>query len=387
MTSGATLTRHYRLLSAANFIAAFCLAMIFAVLAGNIAAKNATHRLMQDAGETLAVQTETLNGLLDRYRLIASLLSTRPDISALFQNADPAAAKALARHIAGYSGAMDIYFLQTDGAIFSSGIGLFRDQIPADSDLLSAALQGRLGRGVRLLENGRLAYVFTRAVRANGQQLGIVAVYAGLDEIQAAWSLSKNPIVASSQNGLVIISNRADWRQKPLGSIRQVNQGNIQIETPNGTHPFLEASQTLPLLGWTLAVLADATPVTTDRNFWAGLTAVAIMSLSGLSQTLINRQHTFRRRQRSDRATALRLERVVRDRTRELSTSNSSLTHEIEVRRLAEAQLRKTQSELIQTGKLAALGQMSTALSHEYNQPLAAIKSYAENALIGRAHV
>ena len=44
--------------------------------------------------------------------------------------------------------------------------------------------------------------------------------------------------------------------------------------------------------------------------------------------------------------------------------------------------MRKTQSDLVQAGKLAALGQMSAALSHEFNQPLAAVKTYADNAAI-----
>ena len=39
-----------------------------------------------------------------------------------------------------------------------------------------------------------------------------------------------------------------------------------------------------------------------------------------------------------------------------------------------------TQAELIQAGKLAALGQLSAGISHELNQPLAAIRSYAHNA-------
>ena len=72
---------------------------------------------------------------------------------------------------------------------------------------------------------------------------------------------------------------------------------------------------------------------------------------------------------------------MVRDRTRALSVTNQSLSQEVEVRREAEDRLRKTQDELVQTAKLAALGQMSTALSHEYNQPLAAIRSYADNAI------
>jgi len=56
------------------------------------------------------------------------------------------------------------------------------------------------------------------------------------------------------------------------------------------------------------------------------------------------------------------------------------LRQEVEERRLTEKQLKKTQADLVQAGKLAALGQMSAALSHEFNQPLAAVKAYAENA-------
>jgi two-component system C4-dicarboxylate transport sensor histidine kinase DctB len=64
-----------------------------------------------------------------------------------------------------------------------------------------------------------------------------------------------------------------------------------------------------------------------------------------------------------------------------LSLANQSLEQEVSERRLAEDELRQTQTELIQAGKLAALGQMSAALSHEFNQPLTAIRTYAENAI------
>ncbi|MEM6943582.1 MAG: ATP-binding protein, partial [Pseudomonadota bacterium] len=71
----------------------------------------------------------------------------------------------------------------------------------------------------------------------------------------------------------------------------------------------------------------------------------------------------------------------VQSRTAELRTTNASLSAEVAERRLAEERLRQTQKELVQAGKLAALGQMSAALSHEINQPLAAVKSYSDNAV------
>src|SRR5204862_3979149 len=70
------------------------------------------------------------------------------------------------------------------------------------------------------------------------------------------------------------------------------------------------------------------------------------------------------------------LQRQVAERTHELSESNASLHSEIEERRRTEARLRATQNELVQAGKLAALGQMSAAIAHEINQPLAAIRTF-----------
>lgn len=42
----------------------------------------------------------------------------------------------------------------------------------------------------------------------------------------------------------------------------------------------------------------------------------------------------------------------------------------------------ETQAELVQAGKLAALGQLTTGIAHELNQPIAAILSYAHNGRI-----
>lgn len=76
------------------------------------------------------------------------------------------------------------------------------------------------------------------------------------------------------------------------------------------------------------------------------------------------------------------LEQRVEERTRDLLDSNRRLSGEIDERKRAEANLRQTQDELIQAAKLAVLGQMSAGINHELNQPLAAIRAYAENASI-----
>ena len=64
----------------------------------------------------------------------------------------------------------------------------------------------------------------------------------------------------------------------------------------------------------------------------------------------------------------------------EVEQTNQRLAAEIDERITAEAQLKSAQSELVQAGKLAALGQMSVGITHEINQPLTAIASHLHTA-------
>jgi two-component system C4-dicarboxylate transport sensor histidine kinase DctB len=68
------------------------------------------------------------------------------------------------------------------------------------------------------------------------------------------------------------------------------------------------------------------------------------------------------------------LERRVAERTEDLQAANKKLLSEIENHQL-------TQNELVQAAKLATIGQMSAGINHELNQPLTAIRNYADNAL------
>lgn len=59
------------------------------------------------------------------------------------------------------------------------------------------------------------------------------------------------------------------------------------------------------------------------------------------------------------------LEQRVEERTQDLQQANH--------------QLKDTQDELIQAAKLTVIGSLSASINHELNQPLAALRSYAQN--------
>ena len=95
------------------------------------------------------------------------------------------------------------------------------------------------------------------------------------------------------------------------------------------------------------------------------------------------------RRAREQEAARLELERRVAERTADLSTAHSELVMQVEERQKTEAKLQTVQQDLVQANRLAILGQVTAGVAHEINQPVAAIRSYADNAktFLGRNQI
>jgi two-component system C4-dicarboxylate transport sensor histidine kinase DctB len=80
------------------------------------------------------------------------------------------------------------------------------------------------------------------------------------------------------------------------------------------------------------------------------------------------------------------LEAKVVERTAELSEVNAQLIQEGQKRQRSEERYRRSREELAQANRLATLGQIAAGVAHEINQPVAAIRTFSENAaaFIGR---
>ena len=381
--SGVAVTTRFVRLTALNVLVGAVLCVVAAYLVGGMASNLEAGRLGAAAQESLNVQAEALNGALDKYRMLPVLLGHRPDIEALFAQGATGvdAVRRVALASVGMSGALDVVFLRPSGEVVARASEAVGDTVVPQGPLMLAALQGRLGRDERVLRDGRRTYVFASAVWGANGIIGAVLVYVDLETIEDNWSLINNPILATDAMGRVIMSNRPDWRMGPRPDFSNPVRGGSASPARDLPTEYLARSRVLPPLKWTLTVLLHAAPIRWAGLFWGGMAAVLVLVLALAVQMVINRSIAAVRRTRSQRAIALRLERIVRDRTRELLQTNTSLAHEVIERKAAVDLLRKTQSELVQTGKMAALGQMSTALSHEINQPLSAVKTYAQNAL------
>jgi two-component system C4-dicarboxylate transport sensor histidine kinase DctB len=385
MQSRVAIEKQFRLTRIGLFVVWAVLSAIAVAWSVGAAKERALSDVMQKAGETLSVQTEILSGVLDKYRLLPPLLSRQSSIRALFVrdaegNAQSLDARRTAEAISGMSAAMDVAFFFPDGELLANARGSFAERDEGLPQLIEVAMQGRLGRAALSNSRGERTYAFSAGVRREGKFVGVIIVYVDFYRVEAAWALSARRIFVTDKAGTIFLANDPNWRLNPLSELRQ--PGSPDRYLINGRYEErLDLVRHLPVLEWDLHVLADPAPVAAARLNAAVIASLAALLVAVIAFVVLRRNEEAVVRSRSDRATALRLERVVRDRTRALSITNQSLSQEVDVRREAEELLRKTQNELVQTAKLAALGQMSTALSHEYNQPLAAIRSYADNAL------
>ncbi len=349
------------------------------------------------AAASLDLQAATLESLLDKYRILPPMMARRPDVVDISIGRDREAAHRIAAITAGMTGAEEIRFLSADGSLIASSefdaVGT-----PLDNEIRQAvdqAREGRLGRQLLVTTPGRPAsYIFASAVRDRDTIVGVVAARVDLGRIEQAWALARDPVQALSRSGRIIVTNRPQWRglqlaldgtRSELDTLRgrtEQRGPHLMVTLPDegGRKLYLQASKVLPVLGWSVAVFFDASSVTRQVTTAVLIAVLLTLLATGLVWIIVERRMRVDAQLRGERAAALRLERRVRDRTRDLTRANARLGEEVREREAAETELRRTQDELVQTAKLATLGQMSAALSHEFNQPLAVIRSQADNA-------
>jgi two-component system, NtrC family, C4-dicarboxylate transport sensor histidine kinase DctB len=270
------------------------------------------------------------------------------------------------------------------------------------------AMQGKLGRYFALgTTSGKRGYYFAYPIIYAAQNLGVIVVKMDLSNIELYWSRRKSQFIVSDPQGIVFITTKPEWLYhsiKPLSketrkqitisqryshidikhleidvlrsisldsSILKVNTINKNKKTKN--NEYLSIKKNMPQAGWDVTILAPLSEVREIRIITLIVLFLMIALLLLIGFLAWQRHKRQLERERFQHEAQKQLEHQVLVRT-------TDLTHEIEEHKHTEKILRETQDELIQTAKLAVLGQMSASISHELNNPLAAIHSYADNA-------
>ncbi|SFH63045.1 two-component system, NtrC family, C4-dicarboxylate transport sensor histidine kinase DctB [Collimonas sp. OK307] len=226
---------------------------------------------------------------------------------------------------------------------------------------------------------------------ANGA-LGVMVVKIDLTEFEHTWSSSEEPITLVDSSGVVFLSNRPAWKYHSLyplnGAIQQDLTGTHQYAdqaiTPVASLPKLQRAEFgqhvtrgIGRLGWQLMLFPSQARIARIAMLWT-LAAVLLLAIAGISLWALYQR---RRRLEERLVSAEYLDRTIAQRTQELMVANQTLEAKYAKLKETEHLLRSTQNTLIQAGKLAMLGQMAAGIAHELNQPLAAIRAFADNAM------
>ncbi|MDD0974418.1 ATP-binding protein [Pseudomonas fontis] len=342
--------------------------------------------IVEDAGrasQQLNLYATSLHTLIERYRALPAVLALDPElINALGAPVGEATQDALNRKLERINGAANSSTLElldrTGLAVAASNWRLPTTYVGQNYGFRPYFKQTRTQGSGRFyavgVTSGIPGYFLSSAVTSeHGDFLGAMVVKLEFPELEREWGQGNDLLLVSDARGIIFIANQEGWRYRELRPLsaadfneleatrqydkqalvplqRQVmnrfddNSNLVRVQGPEGNLDYLWESLPLEAEGWTLHLLRKPQPSDEGRN--AGLAAAAIWLTLVFAILFINQRMRLARLRRRSRQ---ELEALVEARTRDLRTA---------------------QEGLVQSTKLAALGQMSAALAHELNQPL-----------------
>ncbi|MQV20044.1 two-component sensor histidine kinase [Sinorhizobium meliloti] len=381
----------------------------------------ATRSYMQEASSqantALRLAVAALSDHLNRYQALPALIADHDDVKELVTRPRDrrlrGAVNSYLKEINELLKSSDIYVITPDGNTIAASnydgptsfVGENFSYRPYFQDALKGDQSRFYALGTTSLKRG---YYFGAPIRVGGEIRGVIVFKVDIETIEASWQGGEYRIFVSDPEGIIFMSGNPAWlyagilpltpdrlartegsrryadaRLRPLPAVQSELSGHRLLRVSEGSErEYLALSHYMPEADWTVNVLTDTASVRTQ----ALTTVAAVMLLLCLAALaiaiIIQRRTRLRERILMQEQAQEELERRVEERTADLARVNSQIEAEIAERRLTEQQLRQTQADLIQAGKLAGLGQMSAALSHEFNQPLAAAKTYADSAAL-----
>ncbi|MEA3534564.1 sensor histidine kinase [Rhizobium sp. CC-YZS058] len=368
----------------------------------------ATRRSMDSAslqaGSALRLAVAALSGHLKRYEALPALLADHEDMKELVSHPqDPAlrsAANAYLKEINGLLRSSDVYVLTPDGTTIAAsnfdGPTSFVGQNFSYRPYFQDAVAGKLARFYAVgTTSARRGYFFSAPIDVDGRIAGVIVFKVDIDSIEASWRGGEYKIFVTDPEGIIFMSGSPDWLYRaiqPLTSERLARTGasrrysdvtlselSVRRSTLGGhglmtiregreSRDYLALAEYVPEADWTVNVLIDTAGVRAQARTII-LAILLVLCIAGLTVAiLLQRRARLAERMLLQTQARDELEQRVAERTEDLARVNR--------------ELRQTQADLVQAGKLAGLGQMSAALSHEFNQPLAAAKTYADSAAL-----
>ncbi|MDR5861289.1 sensor histidine kinase [Halomonas eurihalina] len=395
-----------------------------------VAREQALQDLRRDAENELRLSAAGLVGHLSRHDYLPELLASREMVKRFLFSPDSQNSMPLNLMLDRFratAGVSDIYLLDHQANTLAASNwhrpNTFIGENYHYRSYYQEAIQGRRGHfyglGVQSMTRGYYfsAPVWLDETAPNATPDGVMVLKVTLDAVEQSWAEQDAELLVTDRDGIVFMASQPELRltamtplsdaerealhdsrryaDEPLphAGIQEIERRDPRTRLvdfssgPLQGQRYLSLTRAMPDFEWDMHILKPLTPVV-SAQWVSALLAGGLYGLVALGGG-IGWQRLRLRRERErfaerERHTLARvrdeLERNVAKRTHDLVTTNQRLSDEIEERRRAEDSLRETRDELVQAAKLAVLGQLAAGINHELNQPLSAIRAYAENA-------
>ena len=231
-------------------------------------------------------------------------------------------------------------------------------------------------------DNGAFTFTYSRKIEVGGNLAGVIVVEVDLRKFEQSWKGISDAVLVTNSEGIVILSTEPRWRGRteaealslrsaPNSIARALRATADWTSLPPDAYLSGEAvmrmESRVAFRGWRMTSFTTYASVRERVNGVLALEIMAFAIVLALIFYYTSRRASFRAG-------------MFQQESADLRQLNAALQREIAERQKAEANLQVAEQTLAQSSKLAALGEMSAAVSHELNQPLAAMKTYLAGA-------
>jgi two-component system C4-dicarboxylate transport sensor histidine kinase DctB len=364
-------------------LAIFMLAVGTVYITNQLLSARFTQSTLQRAQLRLALYSGNMVSELQRNSIVPRLLASDAELIGALNSNDYQRTSQRLLSFVDEIGAAAILLLDSDGLVVAATdrnrLGETQRNLP---HFREAARASQTVFTTHKHDTDVYDFAYSRKILSNNKPLGVIVVEVDLRKFQSAWAGISDAVIVAAAGGQILLATENSWvglpeqealalRSAPSAIDRAIQATQdwavLSADAYMQGKAVMRQELRVPFRGWNMVLF------TTYGGIRQRVNTVLALEIMGFSIFLALAFYQLSR-QTLTRALFFQQESV------DLRQLNIHLQREISERKKVEKNLEVAEQTLAQSSKLAALGEMSAAVSHELNQPLAAMKTYLAGA-------